>query len=105
MDKNLNYKALFAVYISDTHVTLKQSQGHQTYNENVDPEQGYNHTKCLRSCFKSVREKSTVKVFSNKEICQLSPMIMCQNQKQWYMHELLDVISNHTKFQLNWIRT
>ena len=26
----------FAVYISDTSVTLKQSQGHQTLNDNVD---------------------------------------------------------------------
>ena len=30
----------FAVYISDTPVTLKQSQGHQTYHDNVDPKQG-----------------------------------------------------------------
>ena len=29
----------FAVNISDTPVTLKQSQGHQTYNDNVDPKQ------------------------------------------------------------------
>ena len=30
----------FAVYISDTSVTLKKSQGHQTYNDSVDPKQG-----------------------------------------------------------------
>ena len=35
----------FAVIISDTPVTLKQSQGHQTYNVNVDSKQGYNHAK------------------------------------------------------------
>ena len=35
----------FAVYISDTHVTLKQGQDHQTYNDNVNPKQGYNHAK------------------------------------------------------------
>ena len=35
----------FAVIISDTPVTLKQSQGHQTYNDNVDSKQGYNHAK------------------------------------------------------------
>ena len=29
-----------AVYISDKHVTLKQSQGHQIYNENIHPELG-----------------------------------------------------------------
>ena len=33
-------KAQFAVYISDTPVTFKQSKGHQNYNENVDPKQG-----------------------------------------------------------------
>ena len=32
----------FAVYISDTPVILKGSQGHQTYNNIVDPKQGYN---------------------------------------------------------------
>ena len=35
----------FAVNISDKPVTLKQSQGHQTYNDNVDPKQGFNHAK------------------------------------------------------------
>ena len=41
-----NYKkALFAAYISDTPVTLKQGQGYQTYNKNVDPEQRYNPAK------------------------------------------------------------
>ena len=57
-------KAQFSIYISVTPVTLKQSQGHQTYNENVDPEQGYNHAKFERSCFNSIPEKGNVKVFS-----------------------------------------
>ena len=43
----------FAVIISDTPVTLKQSQGHQTYNDNVDPNQGY-YEKFERSCFTGV---------------------------------------------------
>ena len=30
----------FALYIFDTPVTLRQSQGHQTYNDNVDSKQG-----------------------------------------------------------------
>ena len=30
---------------------FKQSQGHQTYNENVDPKQGYNHAKFERYTF------------------------------------------------------
>ena len=44
-------------------MTLKQSQGHQLYNENVDPEQGYNHAKFEWSRYNSVREKGNVKVF------------------------------------------
>ena len=52
-----------AVYISNTPVIFKQSQGHQTYNDNVDPQQGYNHAKFERSCFNGVREKAKFKVF------------------------------------------
>ena len=44
----------FAVYKSDTPVTLKLSQGHQTYNDNVDPKQGCNHAKFEISCFNGV---------------------------------------------------
>ena len=47
----------FAVYISDKLVTLKQSQGHQTYDYNVDPKQDYNHAKSERFCFDGVQEK------------------------------------------------
>ena len=36
LQKTRNWKAQFAVYISDTPMILKQSQGHQTYNENED---------------------------------------------------------------------
>ena len=38
-------------------MTSKQSQGHQIYNENVDPEQGYIHVKFGRSCFSSVQQE------------------------------------------------
>ena len=49
-------------------MTLKQSQGHQTYNENVDPEQGYNHAKFEWSRFNSVKEKGSIQdFFLNKE--------------------------------------
>ena len=72
----------FAVYISDTSVTLIQSQGHQTYNNNIDPMYGYyNHAKFERSCFNSVHEKANVEFFFNKKICQLSPLNMCETQK------------------------
>ena len=53
----------FAVYISDTPVTLKQSQGDQTKNDNVDPKQSYKHANFERSCFNDVWEKAKVKSF------------------------------------------
>ena len=52
------------------------------------------------------KKKSTLKVFfSNEEICQLSLLNICKNQKQWYIHELLEVINNRTKFQIDWKTT
>ena len=66
-------------------MTLKQSPGHQTYNENVDLEQDYNHAKFERFGFDSVQEKGNIKVgfffLSNEEICQLFPLSLCQNTK------------------------
>ena len=53
----------FAVYISDAAVTMKPSQGHQTYNGNADPKQGYNHAKLERSPFNHVWEKANIKGF------------------------------------------
>ena len=60
----------FAVYISDTTVTLKQGQGHQTSNDNLahrwlklsfcnlftdrNPKQGYSHAKFERACCNSI---------------------------------------------------
>ena len=60
-------KIQFAVYFSDTPVTFKQGQGHQAYNDNVDPEQSDKHAKFERSCFNSVREKATVTGFFERE--------------------------------------
>ena len=57
----------FAVYISDTPVTLKESQGHQTYNENVHPKQGYNNAKLERPALDSVYQKANVKDFVKSE--------------------------------------
>ena len=65
----------FADYISDTPVTLKQSQDHPTQNDNVDPKQGYNHAQFERSCLNGVQEKPTlIFFFQNEETCQLSPL-------------------------------
>ena len=41
-------------------MTLKQSQGHQTYNEDEDPEYDYNHAQFERSCFNNIQEKGKV---------------------------------------------
>ena len=59
----LNYssaepKKQFAVYDSDTLVTLKQ--GHETWYELVDPNQGYKHTK-LKELPKNVHKKKQTK--------------------------------------------
>ena len=48
VDKNL--KKQFAVYDSDTPVTLKQGQGHQTWYEFLDPKQGHNKAKFFKLC-------------------------------------------------------
>ena len=69
-----------AVNISNTSVTLKQSQRHQMYNDYVDPKQGYNHAKFERSCLK-MSEKKPLFFFSNEDICHLSPLNMCKNKK------------------------
>ena len=51
-------------------------------------------------------EKTMLKVFfPNEEICKLSPLNTFENPKKWHIHDLLDVINNYTKFQLNWIWT
>ena len=42
-------------------VTLKQSQGPQTKDDNVKPKQAYKHAKFERSCFNGVQEKGNVK--------------------------------------------
>ena len=44
-------------------MTLEQSQGLQTYIENVDPEQGYIQAKFERCHFNNLRETDNVKVF------------------------------------------
>ena len=56
-------------------MTLKQNQGHQTYSDIVDPEQGYNYAKFESPRFNSVREKGNIEgcfsFFSSKEICTI----------------------------------
>ena len=97
--KTFNYQL-----ISPAPVTLKQSQGHQTTNDNADPKQGYNHAK-LKDLTLMVSEKKPMLkgcVFSfQRRKCQLSALNMCENQKYWFTPDPLDAINNCTKFQLN----
>ena len=71
------------VYISNTPVVLKQSQGYQPYGDNVDHKQGYNHSKFERSCINGVRNKANVKVsLFQTTIWQLSPLNIRENKKK-----------------------
>ena len=66
----------FAVYYSDTPVTLKQ--GHQTWYELVYPKQGYNDAKFEKPLLNSIHEKACDKVFCWIRTCPLSPLDMCK---------------------------
>ena len=44
--------------------------------------------------------KTQWEFLSNQEACQLSSLNMCESQKYWYIHDLLDVLDKPTKFQL-----
>ena len=63
--KTNKIKNYFAVYNCDTHVTLKQNQGCQIWDELVDPKQGDNHAKFEKPHFNSVckKTKNNVKGF------------------------------------------
>ena len=52
-----NFFKKFAVYVSDTPVTLEQGQGHETWWKLVDPKQGNNNAKFEKPYLNSVREK------------------------------------------------
>ena len=97
-------------------MTLKQSQGPQTYNENVNPKQGYNQAHFSRSCFNDVHKNKTFFFFSNKEISQLSPFNVYEKKekKKWYTKDLLDkskvvqssnLIRQEQKFQVETVDT
>ena len=60
-------------------MTFKQSQGHQTYNENVYLNQVMQSLKDLALMVSE--ENPTLIFFSNEEICQLSPLNKCENKE------------------------
>ena len=66
-------------FIFLTHLYLKKkNQDHQTYNENIDPKQGYKHAEFERSRFNGVREKTG---FLQMRKYDLSPLHICENKK------------------------
>ena len=85
-------------------MTLKQNQGHQTWGELVDPKQGYNDKKFKKPHLNSVCEKAN-KVFVKSGNRSITSLEYVQKPKIMVYHDLLDVLDNPTKFQLNQIRT
>ena len=58
-------------------MTLKQSQGHETYNNNAESKQGFIHAKSERSCFNGVKKKASIKVYlkwGNMSTISLEPV-------------------------------
>ena len=86
-------------------MTLKWCQRHQTWYELLGPMQGNNHAKFQRPPLNSVHQKANRKILSNQKTCQLSSLNMCQSEKYWYIHYLLDLLNDPTKFKHSWIRT
>ena len=83
-----------AVYISDTPLTLKQSQSNQTENDKVDPKQGYKHAMLDRSCFNDVRKKANVKSFFKRGSTSITSLKHVRTSKRgWYIHDLLDALN------------
>ena len=72
----------------------------------IKSKQGYNRAKFKRSCFNAAREKANFFLFFSK--WTNVPFISLQyvwSSKRWYIHNLLDVLNNYLKFQLNQMKT
>ena len=83
--QHLNYygqesKKQSAVYHSDTLVTLKQGQGHQTGCELVDQKRGKNNAK-LKNLAWTVSVKESTMFLANQEASQLFPLKVYESQK------------------------
>ena len=74
-----------AASVSDTPVRLKQDQSHQTWYESLDPKQDSNKAKTERPCLKTVSKKNKLKkptflkILSNQEARQISPLNECES--------------------------
>ena len=74
-------------------MTLTQGR-HQIWYELVDPMQCYTESEKLH--LNSVREKTIMSIITLEYVLKV---------KNWYIHDLLDVLNNPMKVQCNWIRT
>ena len=88
----------FAVYISETSATLKPSQCHQTYNDNVDPKQGCNYAKFERSYFNDIAENANIRKYISFLPCTCARAHT--HSHKWYLYDIPDVINNCTSFNL-----
>ena len=60
---------------------LEIGQGHQTWYELLDPEQGYDHANFQRPPLNSVHQKANIKVNVQAKTWQLSLFNMCKSEK------------------------
>ena len=50
-------------------------------------------------------KKVTLRFFQTRKHVNYLPSIYAQIKDKWYIHDLLDVVNNRTKFQLNLTKT
>ena len=77
-------------------------------NKVIKSKQGYNRAKFKRSCFNAARYKANGFFFILSWKWTNVPFISLEyvwSPKRWYIHNLLDVLNNYLKFQLNQIKT
>ena len=99
-------KKQFAVYDSDTPVTLKHGQGHQTWYELTAPKQDSNLMQVCKTLLEQCACKKKKKSFC--QIRQRAIIFLGYVQKSnivVYFSDLFYVINSPIKFQLNWLRT
>ena len=98
---------LCAVYISDKPVTLTKVIKPRKQNDNVEPSTVITMQSFKDLALRLSEKKPMLKVLfrNNEELHQFSPLNMHDHQKRWYIPDLLDVLDNPMKSQLNRIRT
>ena len=63
-------------------MTLKQSQGHQTHNKNVDPKQSYNHAKFERFFLMVFEEEPTLNIFQRRKYVNYLPWTYAKKKQK-----------------------